>query len=378
MPELAFTHAKIVLGDEVIEGSLAVQGELIHGFDHGGAQHAEDVEGDYLIPGLVELHTDHFENHYRPRPGVTWNPMAALQAHDTQIAGAGITTVFDAIRIGSDPEFGDITGDVDAQVGAIEAAAGADRLRAEHFVHLRCELPAADCFEHFEAQAGRPVVKLASVMDHTPGIRQYTDISHFITYYKKRMRLSDADLERFIASRIEAHKLNSDRNRARVLKLGRELGLAFASHDDATLAHVDEAVADGVAIAEFPTTLEAAKAAHSGGLAVLMGAPNVVRGGSHNGNIAAADLACEGVLDVLSSDYVPFALIYAPFLLPQQVETMSLPAAIATVTRNPAKAAKLDDRGEIAAGKRADLVRVRVQDGMPVVRAVYRQGRRVS
>ena len=109
-----------------------------------------------------------------------------------------------------------------------------------------------------------------------------------------------------------------------------------------------------------------------------MGAPNVVRGGSHNGNIAAADLAREGVLDVLSSDYVPFALMYAPFLLPRQVETIDLPSAIRTVTANPAKAAGLDDRGEISSGKRADLVRVRVMDGMPVVRAVYRQGRRVS
>jgi alpha-D-ribose 1-methylphosphonate 5-triphosphate diphosphatase len=378
MPEIAFTNARIVLGDEVIDGSLSVKGQLIDSVDQGSASHAEDLEGDFLIPGLVELHTDHFENHYRPRPGVTWNSMAALQSHDAQIAGAGITTVFDAIRIGSDPEIGDMTADVEAQVGAIEEADGQDRLRAEHFVHLRCELPAADCYDHFEAQAARPVVKLASVMDHTPGIRQYVDISHFITYYKKRMRLSDAEMQEFIDSRIAEHDRNSDRNRALILKRGRELGLAFASHDDATVGHVEEALADGVSIAEFPTTIEAAQAAHEGGLAVLMGAPNVVRGGSHNGNIAAADLARAGVLDVLSSDYVPFALMYAPFLLPERVEGISLPEAISTVTRNPAKAAKLDDRGEIVAGKRADLVRVSVQGGMPVVRAVYRQGRRVS
>src|SRR5690606_27087983 len=150
----------------------------IDAIDHGRVGHAEDFEGDYLIPGLVELHTDHFENHYRPRPGVTWNPMAALQSHDAQIAGAGITTVFDAIRIGSDPEIGDMTEDVAAQVGAVEEAQGHDRLRAEHFVHLRCELPSPDCLQHFEAHAARPVVRLASVMDHTPGIRQYVDISH--------------------------------------------------------------------------------------------------------------------------------------------------------------------------------------------------------
>jgi alpha-D-ribose 1-methylphosphonate 5-triphosphate diphosphatase len=378
MPDAAFKNAKLILADEVIEGSLAVQDGKIGGFDHGSTIHGEDLEGDYLMPGLVELHTDHFENHYRPRPGVTWHALAALQAHDAQVAGAGITTVFDAVRIGSDPEVGDMTKDVAAQVGAIEEADGADRLRAEHFVHLRCELPSPDCYDHFAAHCASPVVKLASVMDQTPGARQYTTLDHYISYYQKKLRLSDNEMAAFIRDRQAEAAKYSDANRAAILARGREIGLPFASHDDATLAHVEEALEDGVVIAEFPTTMEAAKAAHAGGLAVLMGAPNVVRGGSHNGNISASTLAGAGVLDVLSSDYVPFALMYAPFLLPQLVEGITLPQAIATVTRNPAKAAKLDDRGEIAPGKRADLVRVRLHDGMPVVRAVYREGRRVS
>jgi alpha-D-ribose 1-methylphosphonate 5-triphosphate diphosphatase len=378
MREAIFTNARIVLANDVIEGSLVTHDELIAGYDRGNVSYGEDLEGDYLIPGLVELHTDHFENHYRPRPGVTWHAHAALQAHDAQVAGAGITTVFDAVRIGSDPEIGDISEDVAAQVGAIEAADGADRLRAEHFVHLRCELPSYDCYEQFAQHCERPVVKLASIMDHTPGARQYTTLEHYIAYYQKKLRLSDAEMQRFIADRQAERDKHSDTNRARILARGREIGLAFASHDDATLGHVEEALRDGVAIAEFPTTMEAAKAAHGGGLAVLMGAPNVVRGKSHNGNIAATDLAREGVLDVLSSDYVPFALMFAGFMLPEKVENITLPQAIATVTRNPAKAAGLEDRGEIAEGKRADLVRVRVEGGMPVVRAVYRQGRRVS
>lgn len=378
MPEMIFRNARLVLADEIVEGSLSVVDGVIHGFDQGGVAHGEDFEGDYLLPGLVELHTDHFENHYRPRPGVTWNAHAALLSHDAQIAAAGITTVFDAVRIGSDPEIGDITDDVAAQVGAIEAAAGANRLRAEHFVHLRCELPSADCYDHFAAHCARPAVKLASIMDHTPGARQYTTLEHYVAYYQKKLRLSDAEMAQYIRERQAEREKYSERNRVRILERGREVGLAFASHDDATVAHVEEALRDEVSIAEFPTTLEAAKAAHAGGLAVLMGAPNVVRGGSHNGNIAATDLAREGVLDVLSSDYVPFALMLAPFLLPGKMEGIELPQAIATVTRNPAKAAGLDDRGEIAEGKRADLVRVHVEGGMPIVREVYRQGRRVS
>jgi alpha-D-ribose 1-methylphosphonate 5-triphosphate diphosphatase len=377
MPDLTITNARIVLGDEVIDGSLAVENGVIAGFDHGNISHGEDFGGDYLIPGLVELHTDHFENHYRPRPGVTWNALAALQSHDAQIAGAGITTVFDAVRLGSDPEIGDITEDVAAQVGAIETANGEDRLRAQHFVHLRCELPMPDCYDHFAAHCARPAVKLASMMDHTPGARQYTTLEHYVAYYQKRMRLSDAEMAAFIRERQAEHDKYSDLNRRAILERGREVGLAFASHDDATIAHVEEALGDGVVIAEFPTTIAAAKAAHAGGLAVLMGAPNIVRGGSHNGNISASELAREGVLDVLSSDYVPFALLLAGFLLPERVE-ISLPDAIRTVTANPARAAKLDDRGEIAIGKRGDLVRVRQIGGTPVVRGVWREGQRVS
>jgi alpha-D-ribose 1-methylphosphonate 5-triphosphate diphosphatase len=379
MPEMIFRNARIVLGDEVINGSVATADGVITGFDQGNLLHGEDLEGDYLLPGLVELHTDHFENHYRPRQGVTWHPLAALQAHDTQIAGAGITTVFDAIRIGSDPETGDITEDVAAQVGAIVEADGADRLRAEHLVHLRCEIATPDCYEHCNAHCHKGVVKLASVMDHTPGARQYVTLEHYVAYYQKKMRFSDDEMAQYVRERQADRARFADTNRQRVLERGRELGLAFASHDDATVEHVEEALRDRVSIAEFPTTIEAARAAHSGGLAVLMGAPNVVRGKSHNGNIAATDLAREGVLDVLSSDYVPFALILAAFLLPEKVEGITLPQSIATVTRKPAKAAGLDDRGEIAVGKRADLVRVRVvEGGMPVVRAVYRQGKRVS
>ena len=378
MPDLVITNANIVLGDEVIHGSVSVKDGRIEAIDHGNTSRGEDFGGDYLIPGLVELHTDHFENHYRPRPGVTWNATAALQAHDAQIAGAGITTVFDAVRIGSDPETPDMADDIAAQVGAIEAATGEERLRAEHLVHLRCELPSYDCYDHFAAHCHRPVVKLASVMDHTPGARQYTTLEHYIVYYQKKLRLNDAEMAAFIRERQAEQAKYSDDNRKAILNRGREIGLAFASHDDATIAHVEEALRDGVVIAEFPTTLDAAKAAHAGGLSVLMGAPNLVRGASHNGNISAGELAREGVLDVLSSDYVPFALLLAGFLMPKRVEGISLPQAIRTVTANPARAAKLDDRGEIAAGKRADLVRVRMMSDTPVVRSVWRLGQRVN
>ena len=378
MSELAHTNARIVLADEVVTGSVLVRDGLIAAVDTGPSTVGEDVGGDYVIPGLVELHTDHFENHYRPRPSVTWNAIAALQSHDAQVAGAGITTVFDAVRTGSDPETGDITSDVKAMVEAVAAADADDRLRADHHIHLRCELATPDVAEHFEAHCANPIVGLASLMDHTPGARQYTTLDHYVAYYKKRMRFSDEEMAQYIADRQAEQAKYADANRVSILTRGREIGLAFASHDDATIDHVDEAVRDGMTIAEFPTTIDAAKACHSAGMAVLMGAPNVVRGKSHNGNISAAELAKAGVLDVLSSDYVPFALIYAAFLLPERADNISLPQAIGMVTSRPAAAAHLGDRGEIAVGKRGDLVRVRRTDPVPVVRGVWREGKRVS
>lgn len=371
-------NARIVLADEVVEGRLVLEGDTIVGVEAGSGSADEDLGGDYLLPGLVELHTDHLENHYRPRPGVFWDPLAALHAHDVQVIGSGITTVFDAVRIGSDKDLPDMLKHAGRLVSAIEEGRDGGWLRAEHLVHLRCELPSHDVIEHFEALATRPVARLASVMDHTPGQRQFRSLDDYKRFYGPSMGRTQEELDAYIEARLDEQRRYSNDNRRHLVARSHELGLALASHDDATLAHVDEAAADGVVIAEFPTTLEAASAARDAGLSILMGAPNVVRGRSHSGNISAIDLVAADLLDILSSDYVPLALLHAAFLLPQRVPGLSLPAALAKVTANPARAAGLDDRGVIAPGKRADLVRVDASQPVPVVRAVWREGRRVS
>lgn len=378
MSETVFSNAQIVLPDEVIRGCLVVRDGRIAEIDAGSSRVGDDIEGDFLIPGLVELHTDHLENHYRPRPGVFWDPLAALHAHDAQIAGSGITTVFDAVRIGSDIDLPDMLSHARHLVDAVRAGGAGGWLRAEHFIHLRCELPSHDVVDHFDALANHPTTRLASVMDHTPGQRQFRSLDAYKRFYAKQMGRSPEELQSYLDARLAEHKRYSAPNRQAIVSRARAMGIALASHDDATLAHVEEAEADGVAIAEFPTTLEAASAAHEAGLAILMGAPNVVRGKSHSGNISATDLVEAGLLDILSSDYIPFALLQAVFLLPQRIEGLALPAALATVTVNPARAAGLDDRGEIMTGKRADLVRVAAQAPLPVVRGVWREGLRVS
>jgi alpha-D-ribose 1-methylphosphonate 5-triphosphate diphosphatase len=378
MIETLFTNARILLPGEVVEGTVIVRdGRVFEVIEGNVSSPAEDLHGDYLIPGLVELHTDHLESHYVPRPGVAWPAIPAVMAHDAQIAAAGITTVFDALRAGSfEP------GDHSAREGtalstAIFEAQNSGRLRAEHFIHLRCELPCADTAEAAEMTAKAGPLHLISIMDHTPGARQFVSIDKFREYYLGKKLILPELMDGYIAQRQEMQAKHARANKQAILDLATRLGVRLASHDDATEAHVEEAIADGVAIAEFPTTREAAQAAHRNGLAVLMGAPNVVRGKSHSGNISAAEVAASGHLDVLSSDYVPSSLLPAAFRLAETVPGMGLPAAMRTITLNPAQAAGLDDRGAIEPHRRADMVQVRVQDGIPAVRRVWREGQRV-
>ncbi len=380
MDETVFNNARIVLADDILEGCVLVRDGVVADISIGSIRHANhiDCEGDFLIPGLVELHTDHLEAHFKPRPKVTWPADAAVLAHDAQIATSGITTVFDALRVGAETDDDISTGkNMQILARAIREAKAAGRLRAEHLLHLRCEIACEDAADEAETFLDDQTLRLISLMDHTPGQRQFVHLDKFKEYYGGKTGMSDAEMDTFIARRQELHARHSAVNRRRIVSMARQRNIPLASHDDATANHVDEAIADGVSIAEFPTTVEAAAASRQGGIRVLMGAPNVVRGGSHSGNISAQSLAERGLLDMLSSDYVPFSLLQAAFHLPDKVETIELPAAIGLVTRNPAQAAGLHDRGEIAIGKRADLVRVRRDSGVPFVRSVWRQGARV-
>ncbi|WP_185985335.1 alpha-D-ribose 1-methylphosphonate 5-triphosphate diphosphatase [Aureimonas mangrovi] len=379
MTETLFKNASIVLPDEVIHGSLLVRDGVIADIASGAAAGGgEDMGGDTLIPGLVELHTDHIEGHYLPRPRVRWNMMAALQAHDAQIAASGITTVFDALRVGMDEDAQLGSEDMRAMADTIEAASEEGRLRADHFIHLRCEVSAPDVTESFEVISGGKRVRLASLMDHAPGQRQFVDLDTYRTYYQRKMKMTDVEFEAFCHRRVAESEANSAPNRRAIAQACLSAGIAIASHDDATAEHVREGAELGITLAEFPTTAEAAEHSVKAGMLVLMGAPNIVRGGSHSGNISAAALLDNGTLDILSSDYVPFSLVQAAFHLVES-GSLDLPAAIHLVSTNPAKAARLDDRGAIAIGRRADLVRVRRAPGMPpLVAGVWREGARVA
>ena len=376
--ETVFSNARIVLENEIVEGSVLVRDGKIADISTGSSRVGEDFEGDYLIPGLVELHTDHLEGHYSPRPGLRWHKTAAIQAHDAQIVTSGITTVFDCLRMGADEDGGFEHGEMREMADAIQKAEQEGRLRAEHLLHLRCEVSADNVLQHFADFENDPYVRLVSLMDHAPGQRQFVNLETYAYYYQRKLKLTDRDFKLFCEKRMSESAKNSGPNRVAISAACNERGIVLASHDDATSGHVDEAIEQGVRVAEFPTTEEAARASKAAGLGVLMGAPNVMRGASHSGNVSARTLASDGLLDILSSDYIPFSLIQSAFFLGDMVEGISLPQAVAMVSKNPAEAIGLTDRGVIEQGRRADLVRVRVDDHVPVVRTVWRQGRRVA
>ena len=381
MSELTITNAQIVTRHDVVRGDLLVRdrhiAEVIPTARRSAAAGALDFAGDYLLPGLIELHTDNLEHAATPRPAVRWPALSAVVTHDAQMAASGITTVYDAIAVGDIQRGGDRLARLDAMIEAVTEAQQNGLLRAEHRLHLRCELSHGRLQEMLAGLAGHPLIGLMSLMDHTPGQRQFVTMEQYKVYYQGKYQLSDAELATFVSERKRDQELYARTNRDAVVATARALCVKLASHDDATPAHVAEAVEAGVAIAEFPTTLEAARAAQAASIYVVGGAPNVVRGSSHSGNASARDLARAGLLDILSSDYVPVALLQAAFVLHGDLG-FALPEALATVSANPAAAVGLHDRGALEAGLRADLVRVGKHNGLPVVRATWRGGERVA
>ncbi len=378
--ERILTNARMVLRDEIIEGTLVMRGGAIAAVDDSPSRAAgvEDLEGDLLMPGLVELHSDNLERHVMPRPGTQWPVGAAVLNHDREMTAFGVTTVCNALCVGEVHSHAMRVALLDEMASGLDREIAAGTLKADHHLHWRCELSYGGLLELLEPLLEHSRLRILSLMDHTPGQRQFTNEDLYAAYYKGKFNMSDAEVDAFIRERKADQRRFSAYNRAQTVKLAHERGLVLASHDDATAEHVAEAAGDGVAVAEFPTTLASARAAHDAGQAVLMGGPNIVRGGSHSGNVNALELAEAGTLDVLSGDYVPAALAHAMLLLPHVCQKISLPQTVAMAARNPARAIGLVDRGEIADGLRADLIRVHDREGMPGVRAVWCGGERVA
>lgn len=368
--------ARLVLPGEVVTGGIEVRGNRIARLWTGDEkpEGAIDFEGDFLLPGLIELHTDNLEKHLLPRAGAAWPALPAMLAHDAQLLAAGITTVLDALSLGDLEEDGGRIATLRDALAAMDEARDHDLLRCEHYLHLRCELSWPGLLEQAAPLMTREDLRLLSVMDHTPGQRQYHDVRQYRTYYSRNgITWSDEEFTAVLQERRAQQGRHRDLQLAAVMQLARRHGLLVASHDDTDAAHVDEAVAVGARICEFPTTLVAAHAARERGMYIVAGASNLVRGGSHAGNVAAISLARAGCLDILSSDYMPTSLLQGAFILHQQA-AWPLHEALATVTTTPAAVLGFDDRGRLEHGRRADLLRVRLHRTQPVVRSAWVAG----
>jgi alpha-D-ribose 1-methylphosphonate 5-triphosphate diphosphatase len=253
-------------------------------------------------------------------------------------------------------------------------AAGA--LRISHHLHLRAEICSETLIEELDEFGPEDRIGIVSMMDHTPGQRQFADVSKFETYVRGKHGMDKPAFDAYVAFLATLYDRHGAAHEAATVDAARRFGATLASHDDTTAAHVVTSAAHGITVAEFPTTRDAAVACRSHGISVIMGAPNLIRGGSHSGNVAAADLADAGLLDILSSDYVPAALLQGAVRLGQRWGDMA--RGIATVTEAPARAVGLDDRGRIAPGLRADLLRFRLIGDMPVTQELWVAGRRVA
>lgn len=377
-PDLILTNARIVTEDAVLDGTVLVRDGRIAALDEGRSTlpTAVDLDGDWLLPGFVELHTDNLERQFEPRPKVRWPADAAMLAHDGQVAAAGITTVCDAVCVGFYGGKEERLGYLKLSLDLLRRANAADALKSEHLLHLRLEVTDPHCVELFEPLMDEPRLSLVSFMDHTPGQRQWRDREKHKAFLVGRGIRSEAEIDGVYAHLRGQQQIYAAKHRAELMTLLQGHPAVRASHDDTTPEHIAEARAMGASISEFPTTIEAARAAREAGMAIVMGAPNLVLGGSHSGNVAAATLAGEGLLDAFSSDYVPTSLAQSVFLLRDM--GWAMPEAAAPVTRNPARMLGLEDRGRIAPTLRADLVQVREIEGAPAVRGVWREGRRIA
>lgn len=376
---MIITNVNLVLPEEVINGSVEVLDGKIRSISATSSQlpQAIDANNGFLMPGLIELHTDNLEHYFSPRPKVDWPPLSAMKAHDTQLIGAGITTVLNALALGD--HRGELRHEIlDSQINTVVQSQKNNTNRVDHRLHLRCELPHESTVGIFERYVNTPGVQLVSLMDHAPGQRQFVNLEKYRIYYQGKYGYSDTEMAEFEAKQIQYSQRWSATNREEICRQCRAYNIPMASHDDAIFAHVQESKDLEMVIAEFPTTIEAAKASKQLGLQVLMGAPNVIRGGSHSGNIAAHELASVGALDILSSDYYPASLLDAIFILAEDTRNkLTLADAVKLATFNPAQSLQLYDRGVIAEGKRADLLLAQHQHGHAYINSVWREGNRV-
>lgn len=368
--EVVLSNAKIVTEHAVLEGSVVIsEGAVVEVRPTGGPSRAAlDLEGDLLLPGFVDVHTDHLEKVAAPRDGVAWEPLAAVLTYDMTLTGAGITTAFDSLVVGAvgRPWRRALLA---SSLEELRKARAAGLLRGQHALHLRCDLLERGIVETVLRLLDETAPRFVTLLDDSPE----RDPARAARGHEKRRGLPAGALRWPFDPLPEEEFEGALERREAIVRACQARGVPCANHDDFTASQVRQAASLGLGIAEFPLSREAAEAARATGMAIIAGAPNVVLGRSHGGNVSVRELAAAGLVDVLCSDYVPGSLLLAAFGL--HAAGMVLPEAVGLVSARPARLFGYADRGRVAPGCRADLVRVALHGGRPVVRQVWVGGR---
>lgn len=361
----AINNAKVVTPDRVIErASLILEEGRIAGISSHPERSGEtlDAAGRYVLPGLVDLHSDAVEKQLEPRPGVTLPQELAFLEIDRYFASSGITTGFHAISFMEDRNRSLARGR--ALCAMISGFRPEGSVR--HELHLRCELPEEASLDVIEELLRIHPVKIISIMDHTPGQGQFRDLEWFRRYWRDSVGVDEGRISAAIAEAGSVeYRLAFDRVE-RVASAALKNGATLASHDDDTVERVEALAGHGVRVSEFPVTAGAARQARELGLKVCMGAPNALRGTSSGGNLSALEAIKSGLVDALCSDYYPPSMLQAAFKLAGE-RLLDLPAAVRLVSAGPASAAGLAGRGEIRESAAADLLVVGERLGLPSV-----------
>ena len=323
-----------------------------------------DAAGAYVMPGIIDIHTDAMDAEIVPRPGADIPVEVAFRELERKMCTCGITTVYHSLHLGYEvAEMVSHSKFSRAQVFDMVHGCGRRPTLIRNKIHLRFELSGVNAYEQCLELIRGGYVDLISVMDHTPGQGQWSKESfkrHVMAKGKTEEEFEEELMERMRRPKIEGDRLDT------LVRVARECGLPVASHDDDTIEKVDAMLALGVNICEFPINMETAQYAMQMGMHVAGGASNVLRGGSMSGNLDMTTAVSEGAVDVLCSDYYPAAILHAVFKLYRQ--GTPLHEAVNLATLHPAESVRMDQEiGSLETGKAADLLIVRVQDELPMV-----------
>jgi alpha-D-ribose 1-methylphosphonate 5-triphosphate diphosphatase len=340
-----------------------------------------DARGGYIMPGFIDIHSDYIEGVIQPRPTSLMDFETGIREAEKQLLGNGITTVYHSLSLmnenGTQGKYSFRTKEnLERIVGLIQNFHNGCHL-IRHRLHARYEVDNLDIFAYLKEMLSIGLVHELSFMDHTPGQGQYRDLEIYARSDDAPAKLRGKNMDEFLAEcrnkPVAAHSMLKQ-----LSSIAHERGIPLASHDDDTLEKLalmkDEY---GARISEFPVEMEVAEKARDEGMLVVMGAPNVMLGKSHSGNISATDAIRRGYADILCSDYYPPSLLHSAFKLEAE-RVLTLPQAVRMLTLNPARAMNIaDEFGSVEAGKKADLLIVRKIQGRPMIWKCFIDGHAV-